>query len=197
MSDENTLSVYANKAAKYADLVGDNLAADPLLAAFIADMPSGGHALDLGCGPGNAAHVMANAGLRVTATDAVAEMVALADQHAGVTAKVATFDEISGQDLYDGVWANFSLLHAARADMPRYLNALHRALKPNGQLHIGLKTGSGEKRDRIGRFYTYYTDSEISGLLETAGFTITSRTTGCDKGLDGTMADWIAVRAHG
>ena len=197
MSDDETLGVYADKAQHYADLVGDTLAKDPLLETFIAALPAGGTALDLGCGPGNAAHVMADAGLRVTATDAVPEMVALADTHAGVNAQVATFDDIAGQDLYDGIWANFSLLHAARADMPRYLAALHTALKPGGILHIGLKTGTGEKRDSIGRFYTYYTDAELSGLLETAGFYITERTTGCDKGMDGTMADWIAIRAHG
>lgn len=197
MSDDETLNVYAGKAQEYADLVGDTLSNDPLLDAFIAALPTGGTALDLGCGPGNAAHVMADAGLRVTATDAVAEMVALAGAHAGVTAHVATFDDIAGQDLFDGIWANFCLLHAARADMPRYLAALYRALKPGGIFHIGLKTGTGEKRDRIGRFYTYYTDAELSGLLQDAGFTITERTTGCDRGMDGALADWIAIRAHG
>lgn len=197
MSDDQTLGVYADKAQEYADLVGESMANDPLLKAFIAALPVGGTALDLGCGPGNAAHVMADAGLRVTATDAVAEMVALAGTHAGVTAHLATFDDITGTDLFDGIWANFCLLHAARADMPRYLAALHRTLKPGGIFHIGLKTGTGETRDPIGRYYTYYTDAELSGLLEDAGFTITARTTGRDRGLDGALADWIAIRAHG
>ena len=64
---------------------------------------------------------MARAGLRVTATDAVAKMVDLIPEHPLITPLHATFDDISGTDLYDAIWANFSLLHAPRADMPRHL----------------------------------------------------------------------------
>lgn len=197
MSDPETLRVYAEKAGDYADLAGKALAQDPLLAAFIAAVPRGGHVLDLGCGPGAASHVMADRGVRVTATDAVPEMIEMAAAHPRVTARVATFDDIDGTDLYDGIWANFSLLHAARADMPRHLAALKTALKPGGVFHIALKSGAGEARDRIGRHYTYYSDAELTGLLDAAGFTVTDRATGREKGLDGTPADWIALRAHG
>lgn len=196
MSDIETLGVYATKAQEYAELTQDALAADPLLASFIAAMPKRAKVLDLGCGPGTAAHRMADAGLDVTATDAVPEMVAMADRHHQVSAFVARFDEITATAEFDGIWANFSLLHAPRSDMPGHLAKLRTALKPGGLLHIALKTGTGEKRDRMGRYYTYYTDAELSHLLETAGFTITDRTTGCEKGMDGTMADWIAIRAH-
>jgi len=197
MSDPETLAVYAAKVGDYVALTGDGATRDPLLRAFIADLPTGGHVLDLGCGPGHAAATLAEAGLHVTATDAVAEMVEIAAQHPGVTARVATFDDISEAAAYDGIWANFSLLHAPRADMPRNLSALHRALTPNGLLHIALKTGTGEKRDPIGRLYTYYTDAELTGLLADAGFTVTSRATGREKGLDGVPADWLALRAYG
>ncbi len=197
MSDPETLAVYAAKVDDYVALTGDGATRDPLLRAFIADLPTGGHVLDLGCGPGHAAATLAEAGLHVTATDAVAEMVEIAAQHPGVTARIATFDDISDAAAYDGIWANFSLLHAPRADMPRHLSALHRALKANGLLHIALKTGTGEKRDPIGRLYTYYTDAELTGLLADAGFTVTSRATGREKGLDGVPADWLALRAYG
>lgn len=196
MSDNETLKVYANKAEDYAALVQSSLSSDPLLAEFIQALPKHASVLDLGCGPGTAAHVMAEAGLNVTATDAVAEMVALAAKHPSVTAYQASFDEIQGDRIFDGIWANFSLLHSARSDMPKHLTSLHTALKPSGLLHIGLKTGQGSSRDTIGRLYTYYTEDELSGLLEEAGFTLTHRTKGRDKGMDGTMADWIVVRAH-
>lgn len=196
MTDDETLHIYAEKAEEYASLTGAALSADPQLRIFIDSMPKGARVLDLGCGPGQAAHLMADAGLRVTATDAVAEMVALANAHPKVNAHLATFDDIKGKALYDGIWANFSLLHAPRADMPHHLAALHRALKPGGLFHIGLKTGTGTKRDRIGRLYTYYTDEELSGLLRSAGFTVIARAFGRDKGMDGTPADWIVIRAH-
>ena len=153
--------------------------------------------LDLGCGPGIIARHMARAGLSVTATDASREMVALTASSSGVTTRLATFDEIAGEDIYDGIWANFSLLHAARADMPRHLSALNVALKPGGILHIALKSGTGSERDSLGRLYTYYTAGELDRLLIAAGFTPFSSATGRDTGLSGEMADWIAITAHG
>ena len=81
--------------------------------------------------------------------------------------------------------------------MPRHLAALGTALKPGGLFHIALKSGAGEKRDALGRIYTYYTQSELTDLLENAGLTVTEYATGCGKGLDGTDADWIALRAYG
>lgn len=197
MSDDETLKVYAAKAQDYADLVSAGDAENPLLTAFIAALPPGGSALDLGCGPGNSAAQMADAGLKVTAFDPVPEMVALAAAHPRVDARVAGFDDVTGVALYDGIWANFSLLHAARSDMPRHLEALAAALKPGGRFHIGMKTGTGEKRDPIGRLYTYYTDAELTGLLADVGLTVTDRTTGREKGLDGVEADWICLAAHG
>lgn len=197
MSDDETLKVYARRAKDYADRFCADGPENPRLAAFIAALPRGGTALDLGCGPGHAAARMAQAGLQITALDPVPEMVAMAEAHAGVVAHVASFDDIAGTDLYDGIWANFSLLHAPRGDMPRHLVALAQALKPGGQFHMGMKTGTGSKRDPIGRLYTYYTDAELTGLLAAVGLTVTERATGREKGLDGVEADWICLAAHG
>lgn len=197
MSDDETLKVYAEKAQEYADMVAAPDQPNSHLVAFVSALPHGGTVLDLGCGPGNSAGAMARAGLKVTATDPVPEMVALAAQHDGVDARVASFDDITGTDLYDGIWANFSLLHASRADMPRHLAALAQALRPGGQFHIGMKIGTGSKRDAIRRLYTYYTDAELTGLLGAVGLTVTDRTTGREKGLDGVEAPWICLAAHG
>ncbi len=194
--DSETLKIYGERAGEYAQLIEDG-ATDPRLATFIAALPQGAHVLDLGCGPGQSAARMAAAGLNVTATDAVPEMVELAAQTDGVTAKVATFDDISGTDLYMGIWANFSLLHAPRADMPRHLATLRRALCTGGLFHIGMKTGSGEKRDSLGRRYTYYTADELHDLLRDAGFDPFSSHTGSDVGLDGVEASWVTIAAHG
>lgn len=197
MSDDVTRAVYDAEAARYADMTDAHNRADPRLADFMAALPAGGCVLDLGCGPGAAAEEMARAGFAVDAMDASPAMVALAEAREGVTAILGGFDDIAGQDVYDGVWANFSLLHAARADMPRHLAAIRRALRPGGAFHIAVKTGTGEKRDGLGRFYTYYTEDELTDLLEIAGFVPRARHTGCDKGLDGTDAPWIAVLCDG
>ena len=197
MSDPETLKVYAEKAQYYSDLMTKAAAKDPLLIRFMDALPKGAYVLDLGCGPGHFAHVMARAGLHVTATDAVAEMVALIPEHPLITPLLSTFDDIHGTDLYDGIWANFSLLHAPRADLPRHLDALKTALKPDGIFHIAVKTGDSTKRDTLGRQYTYFTETELTDLLTNAGFVVDSCTKGRDVGLQGTPDDWIALHAHG
>ena len=197
MSDATTIRVYDDRAADYARMSDDNVARDRRLAAFIAACAPGGHVLDLGCGPGAAAAVMARAGLRVDATDASGEMVVLAGARAGVSARLATFDQISGRDIYDGIWASFSLLHAPRADFPGHLDALHKALKPGGAFYIGMKLGTGEARDSLGRTYTYYSTDGLKAHLAGAGFSVLNHRLGSGTGLDGSHSEWISVAARG
>lgn len=196
MSDDETLAVYAAKAQDYANLSEQSERHDPSRDAFIAAIPKGGHVLDLGCGPGHSAAEMAAAGLIVDAFDPVAEMVALAQQHTGVAARQAGFEDVTQVNHYDGIWANFSLLHAPREAMPAHLARIAMALKPGGRFHIGVKTGTGCKRDPLGRLYTYYTEDELTGLLAEAGMSVFDRRDGVDKGLDGVDAHWITLAAH-
>ena len=196
MSDAETTRVYAEQAQDYANLTAKD-AENPHLLAFIDDLPAGSKILDLGCGPGLMAHTMAKAGHIVTASDAVAEMIALVPSHPNLTPIHADFDTPLRENSFDGIWASFSLLHAPREDLPRHLSALNTALRPDGQFHIGMKLGAGTHRDSIGRRYTYVTEDELTGLLQDAGFTVTATHKGRDKGLDGTYADWIVLRADG
>ncbi len=196
MNDQETLSVYGAKAHEYEQLTDRSGSIDPALQAFMDALPQGGAVLDLGCGPGKAAAIMAEHGFVVTATDAVPEMVALAAKGPGVTAYEASFDDLDALESYNGIWANFSLLHAKRADMHRHLDAICRALRPAGWFHIGTKLGQGEARDRIGRRYTYYEQDELEGLLMNRGLTIVNRSFGEDVGLDGVPAKWICLLAH-
>lgn len=196
MTDRETLDVYAARAAEYAKLTDDGDGPDAQLQAFLDDLPPGADVLDLGCGPGRSARLMAAAGHRVTATDASAEMIALAQAQPGVTARVESFDDLSGTALYDGVWANFSLLHAPRADLPRYLDAIATALKPGGLFHIGTKTGTGTSRDALGRRYTYLTHADLTGLLGAAGLAELRHWTGEDPGLSGSIDPWLVVQAR-
>lgn len=195
MTDRETIAVYDARAGDYAKLETTDTPSETL-ATFIAALPTGARVLDLGCGPGTSARHMVRAGCVVDALDASAEMIGLASAIDGVTARQASFDEISGTAIYDGVWANFSLLHAPRADMPRHLSAIHTALKPGGLFHIAVKEGTGAHRDSINRLYTYYTEAELTGLLQAAGFSVGPYRRGRDKGLSGEDADWIAVTAH-
>ena len=80
--------------------------------------------------------------------------------------------------------------------MPLHLAAIARALKPGGLLGLTLKEGTGESRDRLGRFYTYYTEDELRALLGAARLEVAQVTRGESRGLDGTTSQWISVSAH-
>ncbi len=197
MSDPETLAVYDRQADDYVAMMTETAAKDPLIGRFIDACPKGGTVLDLGCGPGGYAVLMAQAGLQVDAVDASQEMVARIADVDGITPRVARFDDITGTDIYDGIWASFSLLHAPRADMPRHLAALRTALKPGGVFFIGMKMGVGGKRDDLGRYYEYYSRAELETLLQDAGLTPHDHWTGQAKGLDDTYHSWIVIHAHG
>ena len=196
MTDPETLAVYNAQADDYVEMMKGYAAGDPLIGEFIAACPPGGHVLDLGSGPGGYAVLMAEAGLKVDALDASTEMVARIAPLPGIAARVATFDDVTGENVYDGIWASFSLLHAARDAFPGYLAALARALKPGGPFFLGLKRGKGGGRDRLGRHYEYYEREELEPLLRAAGLNPVRHWTGVAAGLSGHKDGWIVIHAH-
>lgn len=192
--DRTTLAVYDAEAAAYEARVAEK--SSPGLRTFLDHLPAAAHVLDLGSGPGLSAVAFQAAGHTVDAVDGSAAMVDRA-RAKGVAARQALFTDIDATDAYDGIWANFSLLHLPRADFAPTLSRLHRALRPGGLFHIGMKLGSGEGRDRLGRFYCYYQPDELEGALTDSGFTLISCTPGSGRGLDGTLSDWMVILAHG
>ena len=195
MSDPETLSVYAARAAEYDDLVSRDTP-DADLQRFIDGVSQGGRVLDIGCGPGAAAGFMAAAGLVAEAWDPVPEMLALAQARAGVTARQAGYDDLDATAHYDGIWANFSMLHTPLAKWPDQFRTVHRALKPGGLFHFGTKLGSGEIRDSIGRLYSYMEQDALETLLSETGFALDYARTGEEAGLSGEVAPFIVVQAR-
>lgn len=193
--DEATIAVYDDRADDYANAFAD-AGDDPALERFMGRLPRGAAVLDLGCGPGTHAAAMQARGFQVTATDASAAMVVKARAHQGVIVRQAGFGDLGDHNVYDGVWANFSLLHAARADLPGHLSRIAAALKPGGIFHIGMKTGEGEHRDQLGRFYTYYSITELRDHLEAAGFEVIEEVEGEGAGLAGTVDPWVEMLAR-
>lgn len=194
-ADPRTLAAYEAHARDYEDRFRRDRP-DRHLRAFIALLPAGARVLDLGCGPGTGSVLLRAAGMLPDPVDASPAMVALANDHHGLGARLATFDDLDAVAAYDGVWANFSLLHAPRADLPRHLAAIHRALRPGGLFHIGMKTGTGEARDRLGRFYSFAGVAELRALLSDTGFAILAETEGQERGLAGTLDPFVIVLAR-
>lgn len=195
MSDARTLAVYNSQTDAYEAMMAAEAASDRVLRSFIDTVPPGGRVLDLGCGPGTHARVMAEAGLAVEAIDASRAMAARANRIPGVAARLGRFEDVAGEARYDGVWASFSLLHAPRRALPVHLARIARALRSGAPLFVGMKTGQGEGRDRLGRFYVFYTPSELEARLCEAGLAPCEAWTGMGRGLDGTESEWVVMRA--
>lgn len=194
--DPETRAFYDRAATDYADKFHESGKADADLRAFMAAVAPGGRVLDLGCGPGRSAKLLTKAGFDVDATDASEGMISVARDRYGVAARLATFDDLDTVGEYDGIWANFSLLHAPRTDVPGLLHRIHRALKTGGVLHLGLKVGTGEDRDHLGRRYTYFEEAELRGLLSDAGLTVAALRHGHGKGMAGTDDPFMIVLAN-
>lgn len=192
MSDSETIEVYNQQVEEYAELVNDFHEQSDIIS-FTDSVKPGGYILDLGCGPGTASSYFLKQGFRVDAVDASQEMVRVAQTQLGVDARCALFSDITSVNVYDGVWANFSLLHAKPEEFPQILAALHQAIKADGVFHIGMKLGEGSHRDHLGRYYSYYSYESLQAHLERAGFKVTDVQLGESRGLAGTIDPWILM----
>ena len=193
-SDIKTLRVYETQTSKYLENVIKEHPSETLRY-FAANLPKKSNVLDYGCGPGLSAEYLANLGHNVVAFDASQNMLELVPEHARIKSYQATFDTFSENEIFDGIWASFSLLHAKRRDFPHLLTSIKRALKPYGLFSIGLKLGAGEKRDKLGRRYTFVFQNELDQLLKSSGFNVFDHILGKDVGLDGVMSEWVFAYA--
>ena len=168
-SDNNTLAYYDAQAANYAKRAAEHTSQAPL-DDFVAAVPTGGDVLDFGCGAAWAAAYFRDKGLNITALDGSTGLAAQARERYGIDVTVAPFESLDTSEAFDGIWASFCLLHVPRAEMPGHLSRLATALRPGGVLYLGLKEGTGERTDPLGRHYTYFAQDEISNLLADASF---------------------------
>jgi SAM-dependent methyltransferase len=193
VTDKRTINAYTTRVADYLQIPLPPEQIEARMA--FAEAVGAGYVLDLGAGPGSDSGFFMREGLTVRALDATPAFVEHAREN-GVDAHLGTFDDVTEEAEYDGIYASFSLLHAPRSDFPRHLAAIHRALKPEGVFFLGLKLGTGEHRDDLDRYYTYFSQTEIEEALDQAGFTIDRVTTGMGSGLAGSYDGFILVLAH-
>ena len=193
--DRETLAFYSDKAADYAEFVGDS-AHSAELTRFIEALPPGATALDFGCGHGWAAAQMLDAGLEVTAIDGSEGLAVEAQARYGIDVSVMTFDAFEAEAAFDGIWASFSLLHDTSAAMPGHLARFHRAARPGGVLYLGLKEGEGEARDTHGRRYTYFAEPEMRDALAANGWGEIEITRDAQPGMAGKVEPCLHIFAR-
>lgn len=127
--------------------------------------------LDFGCGPGRDLRYFRSRGHEAVGLDGSARFVAMARDWSGC--------EVSHQDFlhldlplgrFDGVFANASLFHVPRANLPTVLGELRAALKPRGVLFASNPRGDNREGWSGERYGCYHDLDGWRAFLVAAGF---------------------------
>ena len=133
---------------------------------FLAELPTGGSILDLGCGSGRDTAYFREKGFTVTPTDGSAHMCELASDYLGTPVRVQEFNQLDDVALYDGIFASASIMHLEYDQLVELMPKLSRALKPGGVLYVSFKYGDTD--GYLGkRYYTYMTEERFAELAAT------------------------------
>jgi len=131
--------------------------------------------LDFGCGPGRDLIALTARGHAVTGLDGSPVFAEMARSQSGCRVLTQNFLELSlGEQQFDGVFANASLFHVPRVELPRVLGELFRALVPGGVLFCSNprsfeRDWEGFKGERYGSFLTIASWLEV---IAQAGFAV-------------------------
>lgn len=190
---DKTLDFYARNAETYAAQSRPS----PRLAAFLRLLAPESHILELGTGSGRDAAEMLRAGFRVDATDGSPELARFAERLIGQPVRILLFTELDAEGVYDAVYANASLLHAPRHQLPDIIDRIYKALKPGGHVWASFKAGEAEGEDRLGRRYNYLSRLELEELWRNNGPWEQIRVESWQGGAyDGQPTEWLAVIAR-
>lgn len=174
-----TVGAYDEDASAYAlasPPMPDSVRAD--VAALADRLGAGARVLEVGSGSGRDALLLEAAGLVVRRTDVTPGFVTLLREqgHTCDLLDPLVDDLTSPVGPYDAVWANASLLHVRRADLPTVLARLAAVTRAGGELRASFKEGDGEGWSTHGsvtrpRHFTYWRPGPLQVVVEAAGWT--------------------------
>jgi len=171
--DKQTIEFYNENAQKYSSYSYDHEKGD-LYQKFLNNLPKQGSILDAGCGAGWDTKFFLSNGYFVTAFDASIKLLEVVETHKNLTKIECDFLNFNSETIFDGIWASFSLQHLPKNDFKLALKLLKNSLSETGFFYIGIHEGNKETRDTLGRYYSYYGESEISGIIQSLNLRIFS-----------------------
>ena len=197
-----TVRAYDLDAASYAQgtsQMPDSVRAD--VEDYAARLGPGARVLEIGSGGGRDARLMEELGLTVRRTDITPAFVTLLREqgHEADLLDPLVDDLTSAAGEYDGVWANASLLHVRRDDLPTVLARLAAATRDGGLLRVSLKEGDGEGWSTHGsvrnpRHFTYWRAQPLREAFAGTGWTDVDIRSGIDGKRDESWLEIAAVR---
>lgn len=127
--------------------------------------------LDFGCGPGRDLRRFADLGHAAVGLEGAPRFAEMARSWSACEVWQQDF---LGLDLpaarFDGIFANASLFHVPRQELPRVLRELHAALKPRGVLFSSNPRGGNEEGWNRGRYGAYHDLEAWRAYLVQAGY---------------------------
>jgi SAM-dependent methyltransferase len=127
--------------------------------------------LDFGCGPGRDLAAFRALGHEPIGLEGSPQLAAMAREHSGCEVWEQEFLALKLPSCrFDGIFANASLFHVPRQELPRVLGELRAALKPDGVLFTSNPRGSNEEGWNSGRYGAYHDLESWRGFLHAAAF---------------------------
>ncbi len=127
--------------------------------------------LDFGCGPGRDLKIFRELGCEAIGLEGATRFVELARKYSGCEIWQQDFLALRLPAAYfDGIFANASLFHVPSQELPRVLDQLWLAVKPEGVLFSSNPRGENEEGWSGERYGCYYDWERWRELLLAAGF---------------------------
>lgn len=143
---------------------------------FCSVLPPTSRILDLGCGPGRDLRLFAAAGHRPVGLELNPSLVEMARRHGEVIeGDIRDLAQLFPQTLFDGVWAQASLVHLSNTETARALHDVWSLLAPGGYFYacvpaVGV-TGWREEHDGR-RWYTVWPERCFIEVVTHAGLEV-------------------------
>jgi SAM-dependent methyltransferase len=127
--------------------------------------------LDFGCGPGRDLLAFRALGHEPVGLEGSRELAAMARAHSRCEVIEQNFLALDlPRARFDGIFANATLQHVPRSELPRLLRELRDALKPEGVLFASIPRGNNEEGWNRERYSVYHDVDSWRAFATGAGF---------------------------
>ena len=127
--------------------------------------------LDFGCGPGRDLAAFRALGHEPVGLEGAPAFVEMARAHSGCEVWKQDFLALAlPAERFDGVFANASLFHVPRSELPRVLRELHATLRPRGVLFASNPRGDDAEGWQGERYGVWHGIDAWTDVVTAAGF---------------------------
>ncbi len=127
--------------------------------------------LDFGCGPGRDLAALRALGHQPVGLEGSVRLAAMARAHSGCEVWQQDFLKLDlPSACFHGIFANASLFHVPRRELPRVLGEIREALRLDGVLFASNPRGNNEEGWNRGRYGVYHDLESWRAFLAAAGF---------------------------